>query len=105
MVSQVLALPNPCAHRRLCLSIPLSEIILTLPSDGESSPTIESCVVVPSHHHVACDGEEMNAAEEALLNNEEFKKLIAGLGLPADATVIADGWVYGMTPACRGEFN
>jgi hypothetical protein len=38
----------------------------------------------------------MNAAEEALLNNEEFKKLIAGLGLPADATVIADGWVYGM---------
>lgn len=46
----------------------------------------------------------MNAAEEALLNNEEFNKLIAGLGLPADATVIADGWVYGTTLQVLTEY-
>lgn len=93
--------PNPIlvSTRELMETCELSyhriEIALTLPRNGEGASSIDKCVVVPPHHHVACDGEEMNAAEEALLNNVEFKKIIAGLGLPPDATVVADGWVYG----------
>jgi len=39
---------------------------------------------------------EMIAAEEALLNDPEFKRVIASLDLPANAKVVADGWIYGM---------
>jgi len=50
---------------------------------------------VPAGQHVAADGEEMVAAEEALLNDPQFKQVIADLQLPANATVVADGWIYG----------
>jgi primary-amine oxidase len=44
---------------------------------------------------VALDGEEAVAAEEALLNDPQFKQVIADLQLPANATVVADAWIYG----------
>ena len=50
---------------------------------------------VPPGQHVAADGEEMVAAEVALLNDPQFKQVIADLQLPANATVVADGWIYG----------
>lgn len=51
---------------------------------------------VPEGQHVPPDMGEMIAAEEALLNDPEFKRVIASLDLPANAKVVADGWIYGM---------
>lgn len=39
--------------------------------------------------------EEMIAAEKALLSHPEFKAAVAKLDLPANAKVVADGWIYG----------
>lgn len=44
---------------------------------------------------MALDGEEAVAAEEALLNDPQFKQVIADLQLPENATVVADAWIYG----------
>jgi Cu2+-containing amine oxidase len=51
--------------------------------------------VVPEGQHVAMDGEEAVAAEEALLNDPQFKQVIADLQLPEHVTVVADAWIYG----------
>ncbi len=62
-------------------------------------PSIERVVQVPQSSHVGADGEEMVAAEAALFKNEDFLHAIKDLRLPPMATVVADGWIYGMYSA------
>lgn len=50
---------------------------------------------VPAGQHVPPDMGEMIAAEQALLNDPEFKRIIATLDLPPNAKVVADGWIFG----------
>ncbi|WWC88939.1 uncharacterized protein L201_003854 [Kwoniella dendrophila CBS 6074] len=76
---------------------------ISLPDDKEA--TITSAEKVPTGQHVPPDMGEMIAAEEALLNNPEFKAAVAKLQLPPNAKVVADGWIYGAdgiedTPRC-----
>lgn len=62
----------------------------------ESQPiTVLRTAPVPVGHHVAADAEEMILAERALLNDPEFREVIAKLQLPSNATVVADAWIYG----------
>lgn len=53
---------------------------------------------VPGGHHVPPDYGEMLAAEAALLNDPTFKEAITKFDLPSNAKVVADGWIYGMSP-------
>jgi hypothetical protein len=64
-------------------------------SAPDSSARIDRKDPVPQGHHVPADGEEMVMAEEALLKDPQFKKVIADLQLPSHATVVADSWIYG----------
>jgi Cu2+-containing amine oxidase len=56
---------------------------------------VESSQPVPDSHNVPPDMEEMILAEQALLSHPEFKAAVAKLDLPSNATVVADGWIYG----------
>jgi primary-amine oxidase len=56
---------------------------------------VEKAVPVPGGLHIAPDMAEMVAAEEALLKNPEFLAAVAKLGLPPNAKIVADGWIYG----------
>jgi primary-amine oxidase len=51
--------------------------------------------------------EEMILAEKALLSHPEFKAAVAKLDLPSNATVVADGWIYGGSniPSALGADN
>ncbi|WWC62350.1 uncharacterized protein I303_104946 [Kwoniella dejecticola CBS 10117] len=64
----------------------------TLLEDGTAEVKSKETV---SGHHVPPDMGEMIAAEKALLEDPEFKAAIAKLGLPSNAKVVADGWIYG----------
>lgn len=68
-----------------------AEFILSL--DG--SAKVENVIPAPTHLHVPPDMYEMAAAEEALLKHPEFLKAVEKMGLPPNAKVIADGWIYG----------
>jgi hypothetical protein len=62
-------------------------------------------VPVSADDHVAADGEEMIKAEEALLQHPDFQKVIAELRIPENATVVADGWIYGRSIDSRTELG
>ncbi|KAK4687181.1 primary-amine oxidase, partial [Tremellales sp. Uapishka_1] len=68
------------------------EFVITLDDAGDR---VESQVPVPGQHHVPADVLEMVAAEEALMKNEEFIKVVNSLGLPSQAKVVSDAWIYG----------
>jgi len=68
---------------------------VTLASGTDRPSQVDKREEVPNEHHVPADGEEMNLAEEALLRDPEFRKVIADLKLPDHATVVADAWIYG----------
>ena len=70
----------------------ITEIVANV---SAGSAEVETVRPVPGQHHVAADGMEMLMAEEALLNDPQFREVIAKLRLPADAKVVADGWIYG----------
>lgn len=46
-------------------------------------------------HHAGIDGEEMLAAEAALLADATFLKAIEELRLPEGSVVVADPWIFG----------
>ncbi|WVQ80952.1 hypothetical protein IAT38_003059 [Cryptococcus sp. DSM 104549] len=70
------------------------ECTVAYSSDG-SSATVEAKEPIPEGLHAAADMEEMIAAEKALLSHPEFKAAIEKLQLPAEAKIVADGWIYG----------
>lgn len=47
----------------------------------------------------------MDRAAEALLNDLQFKAVIAKLQLPERATVVADSWIYGWSPSAGRSYR
>ncbi|KAK6906461.1 hypothetical protein I204_00732 [Kwoniella mangroviensis CBS 8886] len=60
-----------------------------------TSNSVVSCQVVADLDHAPLDADEMVAAEEALLQDPEFAKVVEKLRLPEGAVVVADSWPYG----------
>lgn len=62
-----------------------------------STGKVESNVRLGPNVHGNADYDEILQVEEKTLENEKVKAYIAKLGLPKDAVVCCDPWIYGLS--------